>query len=121
MRVGVGIVRIAWIVASALGAIGCDKDAEIHEFLAAHTRAAVDVEVAWRCAEDGAGEASAERALAARRGDVTRRWEAIRDARGYQVREETRRHFERRVKENVAEICKLPSKRLCDDFVTLAR
>lgn len=117
--------RADWIAAAAVSLAlvlaGCGKDAEVEAFLALFASTAAEIERAHGAAGAGGAEAAAAQAFARRRDELRRRYERIKDVRGFQLREETKRRFGAALAADMERVCGLGSARLCEDFKGVVR
>ena len=108
-------------VGLALGTQGCSKDAEVNEFLELKTSLAGDIEKAYKGAKEGDADAAAEKVFDAKKGDLQKKYDAIKEARGFQIKDDTKKKLEETVAANMLKVCELGSKKLCDDFMNVVK
>jgi len=117
----------AVFVAALLG--GCSKDAEFNEFIDLQGKVSADIVKAFEGSKDPVeGAAAAQKVLDAKKAELTTKFAVIKEARGFQVKEETQKKAGEAVGKSVMAVCGLqmkaimnanasaPLKKLCDDF-----
>lgn len=108
-------------VGLSIGASGCSKDAEVNEFIDLQTSLAGDMEKAYKGAKEADADAAAEKIFDAKKGDLQKKYDAIKEARGFQIKDETKKKLEESVTANMLKVCALGSKKLCDDFMNVVK
>ncbi len=105
----------------ALGAAGCSKDAEVNEFIDLQTSLAGDIEKAYKGAKEADADAAAEKAFEAKKADLQKKYDSIKEARGFQIKDDTKKKLEETVAANMLKVCALGSKKVCDDFMNIVK
>ncbi len=105
-----------------VGLVGCSKDAEIDEFIKFNGEVAGDVAKAG----EKDGPEGAQKAFDEKKADLRKKFEAIKDARGFQVSEGKTKALESAVTDSVMKVCGLQItldqdksakfKKVCDDY-----
>ncbi|MFO0612950.1 MAG: hypothetical protein U0414_10200 [Polyangiaceae bacterium] len=102
-------------VVLAVAVTGCSKEADCEAFMSENTAFAAAVV----SANEKDGVDGARKTFDALKGELRKRWDLIKDARGFQVKEETRK----RVKENRdaahESVCALHDPKVCDEYAAL--
>ncbi|MBK6518323.1 MAG: hypothetical protein IPM79_17680 [Polyangiaceae bacterium] len=102
----------------ALSVVGCSKDAEFEEFMKANSALGEEISGA-----KNAGDA--RKAFDAKKDDLKKKFDAIKDARGFQVKEETKTKWAENIVENTTKVCFKISldakeaaeyKKICDEY-----
>lgn len=118
-------VMLGVVTAGLVGLVGCNKDAEIDEFIKFNGELATDVAKAGE--KDGPD--AAQKAFDDKKGDLRKRFEAIKDARGFQISEGKTKALESNVTDSVMKVCggqitldkdrAAKFKKLCDDYTAV--
>lgn len=120
------MVAVVALGVGALGLVGCSKDAEIDEFIKFNSELAAEVEKKGK-----EGPEAATKVFDDKKGDLQQRYDAIKDARGFQVSEEKTKALEANVTESVMKVCggqitldqkkSAQFKKLCDDYMAVLK
>lgn len=101
----------------ALGTSGCSKDAEVEAFITENAAFAKSLKEA----HDKDGEAGARKAFDAKKDDLKKKWDGIKDARGFQVKEEMMKKLTENVTSTTIDVCTLGDSKLCSDYTDLLK
>ncbi len=116
-------ISVALTLVVALVGAGCSRDAEVEAFIDQQSSVASDVVKAFKgaSAKGEDADAAAAKVLDAQKPDLQRRYDSIKDARGFQIKDETKKKLEESVAANMMKVCALGSKKLCDDFMDVVK
>lgn len=96
----------------ALGATGCSKDAECEAFITENSAFAAAIKAAHE--KDGAD--GARKAFDDKKADLKKKWDGVKDARGFQLKEEMMKKLQENVASSLGEVCGLGDMKLCTDY-----
>jgi|688.fasta_scaffold1181744_2 hypothetical protein len=122
----IGMTAVVAFGVGFFGLTGCSKDAEIDEFIKFNAELAADVEKKGK-----EGPEAATKVFEDRKGDLQKRYDAIKEARGFQVSEEKTKALEANVTDSVMKVCgaqitldqkkSAQFKKLCDDYMAVLK
>lgn len=107
----------------ALSVAGCSKDGEFDEFMKENDSLAEDVAKAKTGAD-------ARKAFDGKKDGLKKKYDAIKDARGFQVKAETKTKFEENIAANLLKVCFKLSldakeaeeyKKVCDEYTDMLK
>jgi hypothetical protein len=106
-------------VASVLGVglSGCSKDADCEAFITENTAFAAAV----KSAGEKDGPDGARKVFDAKKDDLKKKWDAIKDARGFQLKDETKKKLEENVGASALDVCSTGDMKLCTDYRDLLK
>jgi hypothetical protein len=109
-----------------VGLVGCSKDAEIDEFIKFNAELAADFEKKAKEGPEAAGKVFEDR-----KGDLQKHYDAIKDARGFQISDEKKKALEANVSDSVMKVCgaqitldqgaSAKFKKVCDDYMAVLK
>ncbi len=113
------VLVLGWL---ALSLVGCSKNAEVEEFIKFNDDLAAEVSKA----ADKDGPEGAQKAFDAKKGDLKTKYDAIKEAAGFQVSEENLKKLGESVTNSTLKVCGgqitadqaagAKFKKLCDDY-----
>ncbi len=87
-----------------LNLAGCSKDAEINAFTAEFDATTKEMIAKIDANPNATGVADAQKAFDARKPGLKAKWDAIKDAMGFQVSEDTKKKLEDGIKKNMTDL-----------------
>ena len=113
---------VGLVAAGALLVTACSKDAEVEEFMKENEALAKEV----KSKGEKDGPEAAKKAFDAKKDDLKKKYDAIKDARGFQVKEETMTKLSENLVTAAADVCTLQIttdedkskafRKICDDY-----
>ena len=94
-------IALFFVMTATLGLTGCNKDAQIEAFISELNSVTQDVVAKIDANPTSAGVDEAQKALDARKPALQAKWDAIKDAVGFQVSKAVKDKLESSVKENI--------------------
>ncbi len=104
-------------VALALGVSGCSKDAECEAFITENSAFAAAVKAAHE--KDGAD--GARKAFDGKKDDLKKKWDGIKEARGFQLKDEMMKKLQENVAATLGDVCGLGDMKLCTDYTDVLK
>ena len=104
------ITLLLIVAAFALGLTACSKDAEVTAFLTELDSVTQDIASKINASPDADGIAAAQKAFDAKKASLKGKWDAIKDAVGFQVSADTKKKLEDTVKKDMEIIVGLAGK-----------
>ena len=94
-------IALFFVITAMLGLTGCNKDAQIEAFITELNSVTQDVVAKIDANPTSAGVDEAQKAFDARKSTLRAKWDAIKDAVGFQVSKAVKDKLESSVKENI--------------------
>lgn len=111
------LAALVFTATLALGATGCSKDAECEAFITENSAFAAAVKEA----HEKEGADGARKAFDGKKDDLRKKWDGIKDARGFQLKDETMKKLEDNRISALTDVCSLGDMKLCTDYTDILK